>query len=104
NDSWGHIVGDTAITHVANVIKSHFNETDFIGRFGGDEFIVLLTTPVTKIDIEKKCEELNQSIRIPFNFNGKDYKSLCNMADKALYTSKSKGRNTYTIYDSTLKI
>ncbi|MEG0664593.1 MAG: diguanylate cyclase, partial [Clostridia bacterium] len=67
-------------------------------------------------------EELNQSIRIPFNFNnivldlslsigvsifpsnGKDYKSLCNMADKALYTSKSKGRNTYTIYDSTLKI
>lgn len=115
NDKFGHITGDTAITHVASLIKSHFRESDFVGRFGGDEFSVLLTAPITRQMIIKKCETLKQCIKQPFHYNGvtlyfslsigvaffpsngSDYKTLCIAADKALYMSKEKGRDAYTI-------
>ena len=67
--------------------------------------------------IEKKCKKLNKEKKIIHEENGKsytvtlsigvaiakgvgnDYKSLCEKADKALYQSKSRGRDTYTIYE-----
>ena len=42
NDSYGHVVGDAALTHLAGVIVANIRETDVVGRLGGDEFGVIL--------------------------------------------------------------
>ncbi len=42
NDEWGHLAGDRALRHVADLLKENVRDTDIVGRFGGDEFVVIL--------------------------------------------------------------
>lgn len=42
NDAYGHVVGDRALRHLANLLKNHVRDSDIVGRFGGDEFLVIL--------------------------------------------------------------
>jgi diguanylate cyclase (GGDEF)-like protein len=42
NDRYGHITGDTALRHVAGVLRSHLRASDSIGRLGGDEFVLIV--------------------------------------------------------------
>ncbi|MDD3752747.1 MAG: GGDEF domain-containing protein [Candidatus Colwellbacteria bacterium] len=61
NDKFGHLRGDRALKEVAEVFKKHTRETDIVGRYGGDEFIILL--PGTSLsDSFKIIEKIKSSL------------------------------------------
>ncbi len=99
NDAYGHTVGDRIILLVAETLKTSFRKTDIIGRFGGDEFILLVQNiPDLEWLVEKlrklvRCEEDNygctNSIGVSiFPQDAEDFDLLFEKADKALYQSK----------------
>lgn len=117
NDLYGHSFGDYVLAQFAKMLKESFRSHDVVGRLGGDEFIVflpisnlhsaqkkasrLLNTLNQEISFEGDCIKISASIGISIAPNdGVDFAELYKKADKALYDSKKKGRNIYTIYDS----
>ncbi|OON99653.1 MAG: hypothetical protein ATN35_11640 [Epulopiscium sp. Nele67-Bin004] len=117
NDNLGHDVGDQLIVDVADALVSLFRKDDIIGRIGGDEFIVFVKLSAEKFDIENKageiCKILNKtysndttnvtvsaSIGISkTSLSTYSFDQLYKLADVALYTSKEKGKNTFTYMD-----
>lgn len=116
NDSFGHAIGDEVIQTFASTLKDHFRASDICGRIGGDEFVVFLrdTSGVEWLEHQmrslldelhwemtgsgRSCE-ISASIGIALSPQaGKDFNTLYRNADTALYLSKEKGRNTFTIY------
>ena len=108
NDTCGHGVGDEVIRDVSQQLKQIFRRSDIIGRYGGDEFLVLMKD-ICEIDgVESRMQELlgmsgtfpvTKSIGVAmFPEDGVDFDSLVSCADEALYRSKEK-KNTYTIYE-----
>jgi diguanylate cyclase (GGDEF)-like protein len=112
NDNLGHQIGDRCIRTVANLAKTSFRNDDIVGRFGGDEFIVLLpgTSPAKAYLIAERFRQLVQcksspqfTVSIGIASYPEDAGSsglLIEAADKALYMSKQKGRNQITLYSS----
>lgn len=108
NDSLGHNSGDVAIKHIANVLKCNVRDVDTVGRFGGEEFVVLL--PETDIQHarmvsericlairEKPIEEIGTitaSLGVAtYPNDAQDREKLFELADQALFLAKHKGRN-----------
>lgn len=116
NDSYGHAVGDAVLTQVADYFMDVVGTRGVIGRYGGDEFIIVWDNIYEYSDIWHCGHELdanigeitfkdipNLSITIStgvgrYPLNAGDYKELFNVADKALYRAKMKGRNCFIIY------
>ena len=123
NDTLGHMTGDMAIEDAAKKISLIFTERDYISRFGGDEFCILLRfkedtekSVVKKIIKDKAknlckflCEDyfddkntvsVSASVGISlYPEHGKDYETLFKNADAALYEVKQGGKNGYKIFD-----
>lgn len=114
NDTYGHPYGDVILETFANRIKQIFRSNDILGRIGGDEFIIymkscfgteyviekanLIQTLLTDLSLEKK-HPFTFSIGIAFfPTDGNSFDELFSKADLALYESKAKGKNCYTIY------
>ncbi len=112
NDSYGHDCGDFVLVHIAKILKSSVRKPDVVGRWGGEEFILLLPeAPLAggekaaegirkKIEAERfffKNREISLSITITFGvseFNGTTKIDGCiKKADEALYAGKKKGKN-----------
>jgi len=110
NDHHGHGAGDEALIHVVRIIKETLRTMDVIGRFGGEEFLVVL--PDTSIEdamlvVARLKKELtkrifiynNQRLLITFSAGvassapGEDPKSVLMRADTALYQAKKAGKN-----------
>jgi len=108
NDQFGHSCGDEALREVAAIAKETLRETDLLGRFGGDEFVVLL--PRTSLSqatetanrIRESLERLRLSspaARVTGSFGvaqakpDEIFKDLFVRADRALYEAKTQGRN-----------
>ena len=116
NDSFGHLFGDGVLADMGLAIKSVFRQRDIVGRIGGDEFVVLLCGLPSIEILEKRCNELltnldrnyeNNNVSLPFSVSigvalypehGTTYTELFKRADRALYESKSRGKNQYSIY------
>lgn len=119
NDEHGHEGGDVAIRHVADLLRNTARTADVVGRYGGEEFIVLMpnTSPA---DAMGYAERLRQAIEnapcvvdgasaaltVSIGVSGMDidapirnYRDIINMADQAMYRSKSRGRNCVTLHD-----
>lgn len=118
NDTFGHRVGDTLLKNISSIIKTSFRSHNIVGRFGGDEFLVFMRYAAsTKEMIERKsadlcfrCQKplsnddgttLISSISIgalllPPNSNH-TFVKVFEMADEALYESKNKGKNGFTV-------
>lgn len=115
NDTYGHPAGDAVIKAVAEVITKATRETDLAGRFGGEEFAVILPdTPIANVEfaaqrIRKMVEKLvvvHDEVEIKvtvslgiagFDQSFKDHTEWLTAADKALYEAKEGGRNQVVI-------
>lgn len=120
NDIFGHKVGDHTISVVAGVLSSSFSNENYIGRIGGDEFVVLMCDIASKNEALQKADELVQIIRkkenltIPENISlsigvvfsekkNQTYAELFTKADEALYYAKKSGKGCYFEYGSEMK-
>lgn len=110
NDTYGHDTGDLVLQQVASVIKNSVRPGDFMGRFGGEEFMVVCNADVDETaEIAERVRQsvtstpvrISDSISIPITASfgvarhmpGEDALSVVKRADKALYNAKNEGRN-----------
>jgi diguanylate cyclase (GGDEF)-like protein len=106
NDNFGHVVGDQVLQHVAQSIKSSIRPTDLAFRYGGEEFLVLLSgvdshTAITAAerirsrvsDVPAGLPPVTLSVGVAMRRDSEDPKSLIARCDEALYTAKQSGRN-----------
>lgn len=118
NDTFGHSNGDLLLIEVGNRISQNIRETDLLSRWGGDEFAVILENVREKSDVEKIVSDLlfniSREITISgerisigasvgiaiFPDTGDSIEEIMINADKAMYTSKSNGKNCYTFATS----
>lgn len=107
NDNYGHLVGDQVLVEIAALLKSRIRVTDIIGRWGGEEFMIIC--PETDKDgAISTAEHLRKILQdYPFQTTGQhtasfgvttstfddDIDSITNRADDALYSAKAGGRN-----------
>ncbi|AZE97587.1 GGDEF domain protein [Pseudomonas orientalis] len=110
NDGYGHLAGDKVLKIIANVLRKHLRSTDFIARFGGEEFVLLMPDSALA-DALAVGEVLRGAIEAcPFHFKGEPVTITVSMgvaqfqpgersdlalkrADEALYRAKAAGRN-----------
>lgn len=107
NDKFGHDVGDKVLVRIAEFFQNRMREQDYIFRFGGEEFLILLPgtdrqggirlaeemrSSVEKLEV---LENYSMSISIGISLLSKDddWSSWIKRADKNLYKAKEKGRN-----------
>lgn len=118
NDQYGHNCGDQVLVELANILIENNREESIISRWGGEEFLILLPNADERsaMDvanrIHKKIQQTevipNQnsntvirfttSIGIAFQNQNESLEEVINHADKALYQSKEKGRDTTSVY------
>ena len=65
NDTYGHIVGDLLLQHVAKVLKEIARKVDTISRYGGDEFVILLPEIKDKKNVAEFCERIAEGLASP---------------------------------------
>ncbi|MCP2064727.1 GGDEF domain-containing protein [Pseudomonas laurylsulfatiphila] len=110
NDNYGHLAGDKVLKIIASVLRKRLRGTDFIARFGGEEFVLLMPSTVPAAGL-KLLESLRASIEAcPFHFKGEPVTitvsggmsafrpgehsdQVLKRADQALYRAKNAGRN-----------
>lgn len=107
NDRYGHAAGDKVIQVVAGLLSKHFRQDDIIGRYGGEEFCVVLPGIGLRnaediADRVRKAikEDSSSGVQVTMSFgvsffelNCHDPEELVSRADKALYIAKESGRN-----------
>lgn len=112
NDTYGHSEGDKALKTFADILKKQFRETDILGRFGGDEFLLFIydisdTEWLTEIlqqltGFSVEHAQCTNSLGVSlFPQDGTDFDTLFKKADDALYHSKLI-RNSYTFFSEEL--
>jgi diguanylate cyclase (GGDEF)-like protein len=119
NDTYGHDFGDKVIQEVAKTIKAYIGSQDIVARWGGEEYLVLLTSHYDAQRLEETAETIlekiskqiisyqNVSISVTVTCGGvirkhtESFSQLFIKADEALYQGKHEGKNRYIYADST---
>ncbi len=115
NDTYGHPVGDDVLRRLASEMRDHIRYPDTIGRYGGDEFLIVLPHSTSKAaaqQAERLCKHVrtlriksgDQEIEVTisigvaqYKIHQEDWQSLLARADAALYQAKSNGRNQWVV-------
>ena len=115
NDTLGHVFGDMAIADTAEILQSVWRKTDLIGRFGGDEFYIMLPDIprarfydcLDEAQAGLQREYSNGELKVAISAStgavfaehveGLSYEQLVALADDALYEAKAQGRNCHVV-------
>ena len=115
NDKYGHLTGDEILCFIAQKILGVFRRTDVVARYGGDEFVIFVSSVSREIlntRLEQLCAMFGEPYRSEniaiyitssigasyFPDDGRDFRTLLDKADQALYEAKRKGKNGYVVY------
>lgn len=115
NDQFGHAFGDSVIVAFAQILRANFRKDDVLGRIGGDEFVAFIAVSGREWAREKaralsaaldrihekdgKRWKMSASIGVAFApRDGADFDTLYKKADAALYQTKARGRNGFSLY------
>ena len=119
NDSFGHNVGDKVLIEFSKILQSSFRVNDYIIRYGGEEFLILLSQDKSVDGVMKAIERFHKKINMnKFNVNNDDGITLTAsigvnlephrfrnleealiITDKMLYLAKTNGRNRIETYN-----
>lgn len=117
NDSLGHQAGDLFLIEVARRLKQCVREEDTVARFGGDEFLIMLTNVQSKEAAIKVARSIQVTLSEPFKLHtkklpiktsigiavypedGREAEDLVRNADAALYQAKEGGRNAVELFE-----
>jgi len=120
NDSLGHLEGDKVLSTVADRLRACLRASDLVGRFGGDEFVVLLKEVGSRDDVLVVLEDLLGVVEVPLSADGRALSvtpsigvamypehgrsapELIQHADTAMYLAKSRGRANYQFFEPAL--
>ena len=120
NDTLGHAAGDAMLIHVSEVLRSNVGDTDFVGRIGGDEFVVVCKAADAR-QLGLLADRIIRQMREPVFYKGHqcrfgvsigiatspqnklDSADLLVNADIALYRAKSRGRNRHEFFTEALQ-
>lgn len=115
NDGFGHEAGDIVLVHLAKILKETVRVTDYVIRWGGEEFLIILPgcsaeqAALLAEKIRKKVEKSENGI-CPITISigiaqhsGGDYHTTIKKADEALYKAKRLGRNNTVLYEEIAK-
>jgi diguanylate cyclase (GGDEF)-like protein len=115
NDSYGHMVGDDVLRSLAGELRDHIRYPDTIGRYGGEEFLIVLphsTLKAAEEQAERLCrharslrfrageQEIAVTISIgvaQYRVQREDWQALLSRADAALYQAKKNGRDRWAV-------
>ncbi len=113
NDNYGHLVGDEVLVEVSALLKGNINSNDIIGRWGGEEFIIIckntsaeearfLANRVRTLLENKEfrhCGRITGSFGISEAKKDLAIKDILHNADSALYKAKNEGRNQVVVWE-----
>lgn len=115
NDGYGHAAGDAALVAFVDILKGCFRAQDVVGRIGGDEFVAFVQVPGREW-VAEKARMLTAALNVAFcpdraagrlsasigvaiaPADGQDFDTLYKNADAALYATKKRGKNGFTLY------
>lgn len=119
NDRYAHDVGDEVLQKVSTIIKSKLRANDYFGRWGGEEFIIILpfTTETLAFELAEKIRQavimsnfsdqqpmkITVSLGVGDHLKDEDFSDVFKRVDEALYTAKNSGRNCTYAAEKTLK-
>ncbi|MBK5254255.1 MAG: diguanylate cyclase [Peptostreptococcaceae bacterium] len=116
NDNYGHDFGDLLLIEVSNRLKTSIRQCDSIARFGGDEFVILLSNLKDINEFEPTANRIIDNVSKPFLIDSKEFHITISMgvsvypingtnldillkyADMAMYSVKECGRNNYELF------
>jgi diguanylate cyclase (GGDEF)-like protein len=118
NDRFGHGAGDDVLAAVGEILRSSLRASDFGGRYGGEEFLMLLpgTAQTGALEVADKLRRAIEQVEVSqpelhvtasfgiatYPLDALDSDTLVRMADRALYTAKANGRNRVELVDSSV--
>ena len=120
NDTRGHEFGDLVLQEVAEILRRSIRQNDIAARFGGDEFVLILTDIEEDITIVNVLERIQKQFDKPIELeggayhitasmgvaiypkDGEDLSTLLKNADIAMYHSKEEGKNAYRFFTNSL--
>ena len=121
NDSLGHHMGDKLLQIVAERLSAAIRTSDSIGRFGGDEFVILLSGTTNQTDISRIATNIIDSISQPITLGDNEFftsisigitlypdnavtvSDLLKNADQAMYAAKQNGRNCFSFFSNSMQ-
>ena len=116
NDGYGHMAGDSVIKHISGIIRSHVRGSDIAGRYGGEEFVILLSDTelnnayifaerlrqaIEESTVKYNDIEINYTISLGIaevNPSIQSYEAWIECADAAMYQAKEAGRNQTALF------